>query len=162
MRTIIYVHTYNPQWWCIINAISTHHHLTPRTSLKKWSRMSLQESKSVQRKGKRKIMESSCQGLICSNQSRYATCLSLTIYQAFYYSYITFHSSTLHLSIGPRKTKSAAPKGLREVNVQRWEQKRQLPQNWGHSNGENKIQDIINKWSYMPKTMTMNICIPLI
>lgn len=73
-------------------------------------------------------------------------------------SYIYFHFSTLHLSTGPRKTRSAAPKGLTEANVQQWKQKKkQLPQNWGHSNGENKIQDIINKWRYMPRMMTMNI-----
>lgn len=64
--------------------------------------------------------------------------------------------------LAPERQSLLHQKGLREANFQRWEQKKQLPQNWGHSNGENKIQDIINKWSYMPKMMTMNICIPLI
>lgn len=97
--------------------------------------MSLQESMSVQRKGKRKIMESSRQGV----QINAFTCVS--------FRYFLIHTSLsipllCTFRLAPERQKSAAPKkGLREANVQRWEQKEQLPQNWGHSNGENKIQD---------------------
>lgn len=43
--------------------------------------------------------------------------------------------------LAPQRQSLLHQKGLREANVEWWEQKKQLPQNWGHSNGENKIQD---------------------
>lgn len=42
--------------------------------------------------------------------------------------------------LAPESQSLLHQKGLREANFQWWEQKKQLPQNWGHSNGENKIQ----------------------
>lgn len=70
----------------------------------------------------------------------------------------------LLLSILPLCTFLLAPeRAWRQADGQQWKQKKQqLPQNWGRSNGENKIQDTHTqntaKWSYMPRMMTMNIC----
>lgn len=51
------------------------------------------------------------------------------------------------------KNKSWPKKRIKKarVEVKWWEPREQLPRNWGHSNGENKTQETINKWGYMPK-----------
>lgn len=45
----------------------------------------------------------------------------------------------MHFPSGHRE--SAAAKAWNQADGQRWKREKQLPQNWGRSNGENKIQD---------------------
>lgn len=122
MRTIILIIFPIMMINCLINAFPTRHNLTPQTSIQAPRRMSLQESTSVQRKGKRKIMESSRQGVKLMNAVTFFFFIFNNLRsRRFIIHIMTFHSSTLHLSIGPpeRQQVCCTKKGLREANVQR-------------------------------------------
>lgn len=49
--------------------------------------------------------------------------------------------SPLALSPWPQRGSLLQPQAWRQADGQRWKRKKQLPRNWGRSNGENKIQD---------------------
>ena len=53
---------------------------------------------------------------------------------------------------------AVSAKGLEKKQMLSYENRNQLPQNWGHSNGK-KTTRHRNEWSYMPMKMTTHICI---